>query len=160
MSREFEEFLRRNGIKHKTTDPYHPASNGLAERAVQIFKKGIRKMQTGTLQVKIAQFLFSYQNTPQSTTDIAPAQLFMGRKLRSPLDLLKPDLQGQSGERARASETVSWSAFSSSLFPVRGTCFYAKFWSRFICQSVVARAYCEQFWAFILYSPITWWQNL
>ena len=44
VSREFEEFLHRNGIKHKTTDPYHPASNGLAERAVQIFKKKIIKM--------------------------------------------------------------------------------------------------------------------
>ena len=64
VSREFEEFLCRNGIRHKTTDPYHPASNGVAERAVQIFKKGIRKMQTGTLQDKIAQFLFSYRNTP------------------------------------------------------------------------------------------------
>ena len=95
VSREFEEFLRRNGIKHKTTDPYHPASNGLAERVVQIFKKGIRKMQTGTLQDKIAWFLFSYRNTPQSTTDTAPAQLLMGHKLRSPLDLLKPDLQGR-----------------------------------------------------------------
>ena len=95
VSREFEEFLCWNGIKHKTTDPYHPASNGLAERAVQIFKKGIRKMQTGTLQDKIARFLFSYRNTPQSTTDTAPAQLLMGRKLRSPLDLLKPDLQGR-----------------------------------------------------------------
>ena len=95
VSQEFEEFLRRNGIKHKTTDPYHPTSNGLAERAVQIFKKGIRKMQTGALQAKIARFLFSYRNTPQSTTDTAPAQLLMGCKLRSPLDLLKPDLQGR-----------------------------------------------------------------
>ena len=44
VSQEFEEFLHRNGIKHKTTNPYHAVSNGLAEQAVQIFKKGIRKM--------------------------------------------------------------------------------------------------------------------
>ena len=66
----------------------------------------------------------------------------------------------QSGERARASKTVSWSAFASSLFLVRRTCFYVKFWSRFICQSLVTRGYCEQFEAFILYSPIIWLQNL
>ena len=95
VSRKFEEFLRRNGIKHKTTDPYHPASNGLAEEVVQTFERGIRKMRTGTLQDKIARFLLSYRNTPQRTTDIAPAQLLMGHKLRSPLDLLKPDLQGR-----------------------------------------------------------------
>ena len=39
-SAEFESFLHSKGIHHLTTAPYHPASNGLAERAVQIIKKG------------------------------------------------------------------------------------------------------------------------
>ena len=33
---EFTEFLMRNGIRHVRTPPYHPASNGLVERTVQI----------------------------------------------------------------------------------------------------------------------------
>ena len=33
-SQEFESFLKQNGIQHITSAPFHPASNGLAERAV------------------------------------------------------------------------------------------------------------------------------
>lgn len=36
-SQEFETFLKKN----TTSAPYHPASSGLAERVVQIMKKGL-----------------------------------------------------------------------------------------------------------------------
>ena len=38
-------FTEQNGIKHIFTSPYHPSSNGMAERAVQMFKQGISKLQ-------------------------------------------------------------------------------------------------------------------
>ena len=75
VSAEFEDFLLKNGVKHTTSAPYHPVSNGFAERAVQTVKKGLKKMKTGSIQDKISWFLFSYRNTPQTTTGVAPADL-------------------------------------------------------------------------------------
>uniref|UniRef100_A0A8C5QT05 Gypsy retrotransposon integrase-like protein 1 n=2 Tax=Leptobrachium leishanense TaxID=445787 RepID=A0A8C5QT05_9ANUR len=98
-SMEFQEFMARNGIKHVTTAPYHAASNGLAERAVQTFKGLIKKSSGDSIEVKMARALFSYRITPQSTTGKSPAELLCGRKLRSTLDLIHPDFKGQVQEK-------------------------------------------------------------
>ncbi|CAL4204939.1 unnamed protein product [Meganyctiphanes norvegica] len=42
-SKEFEEKLSKWGVKHILTPPYHPASNGLAERAVGVVKDKLRR---------------------------------------------------------------------------------------------------------------------
>ena len=48
-SREFAEFLVGNGVVHVWVAPYHPPYNGLAERAVQTFKGGLKRIRTGRL---------------------------------------------------------------------------------------------------------------
>ena len=85
-STEFQVFITQNGIKHIFTSPYHPASNGLAERAVQTFKSTVSKMD-GPMDRRIARFLLKYRITPQTTTGLSPAQLLMGRRIRTALDL-------------------------------------------------------------------------
>ena len=40
-SEDFAYFMKANGIKHIRSAPYHPSSNGLAERFVQTFKRAI-----------------------------------------------------------------------------------------------------------------------
>ena len=69
-SAEFGELMKRNGIKHVTSSPYHPASNGLAERAVQTFKEGMKKIEReyGSVERKVDRFLFTYRLTPHATT--------------------------------------------------------------------------------------------
>ena len=54
-SEEFGTFCKRNRIRHKTCAP---ASNGLAERAVQVVKAGLRKNKRGSLDLRLAQILF------------------------------------------------------------------------------------------------------
>ena len=83
ISSEFQEFTKRNSIRHVRTAPYHPSSNGLAERAVQTFKLGMKKQSTGSLQTKLSRFLFHYRLTPNTTTGIAPAELLLNRRPRS-----------------------------------------------------------------------------
>ena len=95
-SAEFALFMNRNAIQHLTSAPYHPASNGLAERAVQTLKGALRKEGGGeSLETRIARFLFTYRITPHTTTGIAPAELLMNRRPRSRLDLLHPDVSGR-----------------------------------------------------------------
>ena len=78
-SSKFQEFAQRNNIRHVRTAPYHPSSNGLAERAVQTFKLGIKKQLTGTLQTKLSHFLFHYRLIPNATTGVASAELMLTR---------------------------------------------------------------------------------
>ena len=42
-SEEFTEFVTMNGILHIRSAPYHPATNGLAECAVQTLKESLKK---------------------------------------------------------------------------------------------------------------------
>ena len=91
VSTEFETFVRKNGIQHVRSAPYHPASNGLAERAVQVVKSGPKKSKTaGSLECRLARLLFGYHITPHATTGVSPSELLMGRRIQSSLDLLHP----------------------------------------------------------------------
>jgi len=88
-SEEFKLFTKQNGIRHVTSAPYHSASNGLAERAVQTFKK---KTSGDSISTRVLRFLFQYCITPHSTTGTSPAELLLGRRPRSRLDLILPDI--------------------------------------------------------------------
>jgi hypothetical protein len=94
-SGEFKEFLLKNGIRHVTSSPYHPSSNGLAERYVQTFKRAMKKDTSDSIQKQLARFLFRYRSTPHTTTGTSPAQLLMGRRIKTHLDQLRPSLKSR-----------------------------------------------------------------
>ena len=91
-SAEMEDFLRSNGIQHICSAPYHPSSNGLAERAVQTLKNSLHKQGEGPLEDRVARFLLTYRVTPHATTGVAPCELLMGRRLRTLLDRVRPNV--------------------------------------------------------------------
>ena len=108
-SDEFSHFLQSNGTLHLRTAPYHPATNGLAERFVQTFKSA---MQTGnanlSIHARLQNFLLTYRNTPHATTKASPAQLLLQRSLRTRLDLIRPSTRSvvQQQQRAQAGNTL------------------------------------------------------
>ena len=126
-SNEFRQFMEQNGIKHVTSAPYHPSSNGLAERAVQTFKRAIERMSDLPIQERLSKFLFIYRLTLHSTTGVAPAELLMGRRPHSLLDNLHPDIS-QRVERQQAKQKLCHdSSKPVRTFVVEDTVFAEKF---------------------------------
>ena len=90
----------KNGVKQITSATYHAVTNGLAERAVQIVKRGLKKVTSGSITARLAKVFLTYRITPQGTTGISPAELVLGRRPRTRLDLLKP----HTAERVEAKQ--------------------------------------------------------
>ena len=101
-SEEFQAFVKKNGIRHKTSVPYHPATNGLFERAVQVVKNGLRKNKGGDFDLRLTRALYHYRFNPHATTAASTSKLFLGRKLKTHMDLIHSDLSEKVLEKQRA----------------------------------------------------------
>ncbi|XP_054918602.1 uncharacterized protein [Dermacentor andersoni] len=75
------DFLRKLDVVHVTSSPYHPRSNGMAERAVQEAKKLLKKCSFRTPDFEIA--LLEWRNTPRDPVLKSPVQRLMGRQTRT-----------------------------------------------------------------------------
>ena len=92
-SAQFQEFCLLKGIQHVKSPPYHPQSNGQAERFVDTFKRALLKSRgEGTTEENLQTFLLAYRITPNAATKdgLSPSELLMGRRIRTSFDLLKP----------------------------------------------------------------------
>ena len=76
-SKEFEEFTKSYGFRHKTSSPLYSQSNGLAERMVQTAKHLLSRSDDSQLT------LLMHRATPLPWCNLSPAQLLMGRSLRT-----------------------------------------------------------------------------
>ena len=120
-SEEFTTFLRENGIQELKSAPYHPKTNGLAERFVRTLKEALTADQSRrSIQHKINNFLLQYRNCPHATTGNSPAILLMGRSLRCRLDLMKPDI-GRRLQNAQNAQIIQRTAHRMLNFEVGQT---------------------------------------
>ncbi|XP_045206992.1 uncharacterized protein K02A2.6-like [Mercenaria mercenaria] len=83
----FSEFARKMGFKHRRVTPLHPQANGVAERMMASLSKAIRTAHVsgGNYRTEINEFLMNYRNTSHPSTNVSPAELMFGRKLKTKL---------------------------------------------------------------------------
>ncbi|XP_052819930.1 uncharacterized protein K02A2.6-like [Mya arenaria] len=89
ISQEFADFAKEWDFNHQTISPYHSQSNGLAEKYVSVCKKLLTKAKDAGRDPFIG--ILEYRTTPLES-GYSPAQLNMGRQLRSILPTSKENL--------------------------------------------------------------------
>ncbi|XP_011874603.1 PREDICTED: uncharacterized protein K02A2.6-like [Vollenhovia emeryi] len=88
-STEFQQFLKINGITPKFIAPYHPSTNGQAERFIQTMKNSLRKMLTDprnnnlNLESALHEFLIQYRITPHCVTRVTPFEKMFNRRIHT-----------------------------------------------------------------------------
>ena len=102
MSQEFQAWRKQRGIVHLTGTPYHPATNGAAERLIQSFKQALRKSSLPPKEA-LQEFLMQYRRIPFAS-GLSPSELLNGRRIRTKIDTLVPSiphlLQGRQSKQA------------------------------------------------------------
>ena len=94
-SDEFKEFMLNCGILHIKTAPYHPQTNGEAERFVQTFKNFVKRadhdknLNQRQIDEAILKFLMTYRCTPHSGTEMSPSYLMLNHQIKNVFDLLR-----------------------------------------------------------------------
>ncbi|OWF56513.1 Transposon Ty3-I Gag-Pol polyprotein [Mizuhopecten yessoensis] len=99
--KEFKDFVKEWDIKHVTSSPRYPQSNGLAEKTVQTVKNIMRKCKESQQDIHMA--LLVYRTTPLDN-GLSPAELLMGRRLKSNLPEARVDVKRVD----RMSDVIKW----------------------------------------------------
>lgn len=88
---KMNQFAREWNFEIISRSPNYPRSNGLAEKAVDLSKKMIKKStESGVEMYKI---LMEYRNTPVKQMGLSPAELMMGRLCKTLLPVTDKVLQ-------------------------------------------------------------------
>ena len=94
------------GVNHLLRPPYHPASNGLAERAVGLVKDKLKKMDVSAAPVQLyvgLKYIGRIHGlTPHASTGRCPYELIN----QGPMPSMFPQLTASSQQQARSESTA------------------------------------------------------
>ncbi|XP_065226097.1 uncharacterized protein LOC135849531 isoform X2 [Planococcus citri] len=90
-SQEFKSFANDWNFEIITTSPHHPKSNGLAEKAVGVVKRCLKKSER--LGIDFEYMLLEHRNTPLKSIGYSPNQLLSSRITRTKIPVLTKKLQ-------------------------------------------------------------------
>lgn len=92
-SKEFEDFLKRNGIFHRKTAPFHPQTDGLVERFNRTLVNSLR-CYVQEHPEEWTRFLqpvtFAYRAAKHASTGYSPFELLQVRQPRMGIDIKPP----------------------------------------------------------------------
>jgi len=93
VGKPYEDMYRRWNVKHTTTSPRYPQSNGLVERHVRTVKGILKKCKKTGNDAQIA--LQHYRCTPIDTSAASHSKVMFNRPIRTNLPSHQPTLQNQ-----------------------------------------------------------------
>ena len=133
-------FLKENRVQHIISTLYHPLSNRLAERVIQIIKRGLKRVTTRGMSALFAEVLFTNSVLPYSTTGNSPVKLMLGCQICTKLNLVCPNTAGRVGEWQEAQKAVHNSRARSRAFKPGDKVYIKNYWS-----AMATRRGCEDY---------------
>lgn len=103
-ARLFAQVMRELRIKHTTSSPYHPVSQGALERWHQTLKAMLKKYcqtEQKDWDEGLPFHLFAIHDATQESLGFSPAELVFGHSLRGPLSQLKEVMLEDASNRKR-----------------------------------------------------------
>ena len=95
--REFKGFAEHLGFHHRKITPLWPQANGEVERFMKTIGKAIRAahVEHRSWKQEMYSFLRNYRATPHVTTNATPAELLIGRALKTRVPKILPTSQNK-----------------------------------------------------------------
>ena len=108
VSKEFTSWLKRNGIAHSKSTPYHPQGNGVVERLHRTLNAMVLKtIESRGNWARVLPFaLYFIRCTPSASTGVSPFMLTHGWEPSTPLQVLYQSWVKQDLENVNLADWV------------------------------------------------------